>query len=330
MATEAMKAILEKIRAYDRIFLFRHNRMDGDCVGATKGLQRLIQLTWPEKDVRILDWQKSDYLAFLGEDCCEASDDEYQDALGIVIDTASPERVSNQKYTLCKEIIKLDHHIDREPFGDVSWVEEERSSACEMIAAFYEAFLDELKIDRQAATYIYTGMVTDSGRFQYEGVTGDTMRLAGLMLDQGIDTASLYAHLYLKEFGSLKFKAHVFQHMQITENGVAYIVIDKATQEQFALSFEEASTAISFLDGIKGCLCWLAFIEAETPDGAKNIRVRLRSRFMTINQVAEKYRGGGHANASGATLLQPEEIELLLADADAAVKEYKETHEGWL
>lgn len=330
MMTEAMKAIFDKICAYDRIFLFRHNRMDGDCVGATKGMQRLIQLTWPEKDVRIMDWQKSDYLAFLGEDFGEAADEEYQDALGIVIDTASPERVSNQKYTLCKEVIKLDHHIDRDPFGEISWVEEYRSSACEMIAAFYDAFKDVMKIDRQAATYIYTGMVTDSGRFQYEGVSGDTMRLAGLMLDQGIDTATLYAHLYLKEFDSLKFKAHVFQHMQITENGVAYIVIDKATQEQFALSFEEASTAISFLDGIKGCLCWLAFIEATTPEGERNIRVRLRSRFMTINQVAEKYRGGGHANASGATLLQDEEIDQLLADADAAVKEYKETHEGWL
>jgi phosphoesterase RecJ-like protein len=60
------------------------------------------------------------------------------------------------------------------------------------------------------------------------------------------------------------------------------------------------------------------------------IRVRLRSRFVHINPVAEKYNGGGHACASGATVYSWEEAERLVADADAHVKEYKETHEGWL
>lgn len=330
MHTDVMKQILEKIQAYDRIFLFRHIRMDGDCVGATKGMKRLIQLTWPEKDVRIIDHQHSDFLAFLGPDDAEAPDEEYRDALGIVIDTASDDRISNQKYALCRDLIKIDHHIDREPYGDLSWVEEERSSACEMIAAFYAAFQDVLKIDQLAATYIYTGMVTDSGRFQYEGVKGETMRLAGLMLDQDVDTATLYAQMYLRDFEGLKFKAYIYQHMQMTPNGVAYIVIDQAMQEQFSLNMESASAAISYLDGIRGCLCWMAFIAYETPEGEQQIRVRLRSRFMHVNTLAERYRGGGHACASGATLLSEAEIPLLLQEADALVKEYKETHEGWL
>ena len=58
--------------------------------------------------------------------------------------------------------------------------------------------------------------------------------------------------------------------------------------------------------------------------------MRLRSRFVSINSIAEKYRGGGHACASGATIYSIEEMEALLADTDALVKEYKETHEGWL
>ena len=75
-------------------------------------------------------------------------------------------------------------------------------------------------------------------------------------------------------------------------------------------------------------LCWIAFIETGDEDHA--IRVRLRSRFATINHIAEKYHGGGHACASGATVYSQEEMQALLADADAHVKEYKETHEGWL
>lgn len=319
--------ILQKIKEYQRIFLFRHVRIDGDCVGATKGLKEIIRLTWPEKEVYLIDDEHSDYLAFLGPDDDPVDDALYHDALGVVIDVGSADRISNRKYALCKELIKIDHHIEREPYGDVRWVEDWRSSACEMIAAFYAAHRDELRIDSRAATYIYTGMVTDSGRFQYEGVTGDTLRLAGLMLDQGVDAERLYAHLYLREFDALKFKAHIYQNMCITENGVAYIYISQDMQNRFGLTFEGASASIGYLDGIKGCLCWLAFIESCE---SQTIRVRLRSRFAAINGIAEKYRGGGHACASGATIYNEEEMQALIRDADALVKEYKETHEDWL
>ena len=114
----------------------------------------------------------------------------------------------------------------------------------------------------------------------------------------------------------------------MTVNGVAYIVIDKAMQEQFGLTLESASAAISYLDGIRGCLSWIAFIELG--DEAGTVRVRLRSRFAAINTVAERFRGGGHACASGATVYGREEIEALLAAADQTIKIYKETHEGWL
>ena len=335
MSMEMMKQIYEKISAYDRILLFRHIRVDGDCVGATKGMKDIIRQTWPEKEVFIIDDEHSDYLAFLGTD--DESDEDmpggytrydnalYEEALGIVIDVATPDRISNPKYALCKEVIKIDHHINREPFGVVCWVEEDRSSACEMIAAFYEAFRGELKISTFGATCLYTGMVTDSGRFMYEGVKGDTMRLAGLMLDQGIDTETLYAQLYLKDAETLKFTSWVYEHMQVTKNGVASIYVDEQTRRRFKLNQEAASNSVGYLSGIRGVLCWLAFIE--TPE---NIRVRLRSRFMAINELAESYNGGGHANASGATVYSRDEMNELIKDADALVKEYKENHEGWL
>ena len=335
MSMEIMTQIYEKLRAYDRILLFRHVRVDGDCVGATKGMKDIIQQTWPQKEVLIIDDERSAYLAFLGPD--DETDDDmpagytryenalYEDALGVVIDVASPQRVSNPKFVLCREVIKIDHHIDRDHYGDISWVEEERSSACEMIAAFYEAFRDRLCISKHGATCLYTGMVTDSGRFMYEGVKGDTMRLAGLMLDQGIDTETLYAHLYLKEPEALRFTSWVYENMKVTKNGAAYILVDEATRLRFSLSHEEASNAVGYLSGIKGVLCWMAFIETK-----ENIRVRLRSRFMVINNLAEEYNGGGHACASGATVYSRDEMNALIADADKRVKEYKEKHDGWL
>ena len=171
-------------------------------------------------------------------------------------------------------------------------------------------------------------MVTDSGRFKYEGVNGNTMRCAATLLDVGVNTDLLFARLYLEAFEYLKFKAGLYQRMQITENGVAYIYVDKAMQEEYGLTLEQASACVGTLDSIRGSICWMVFIDNN--DEAGSIRVRLRSRFMPINPVAEKYHGGGHACACGATVYSREEMDALLADADAMVKEYKETHEDWL
>ena len=328
MNREVMEKILQKIKEYDRIMLFRHVRNDGDCVGASKGLKAIILATWPEKEVYLIDQDTSAYLAFLGPEDEPVADELYTDALGIVVDTASEARISNKKYKLCKELIKIDHHIPLEPYGDHQWVEEKRSSCCEMVVAFYDAFRDVLKIDSEAATHLYTGIVTDSGRFKYSGVTGDTLRSAAVLLDVGVNTDILFAQLYLEDYEYLKFKSHVYDRMEITPNGVAYLYIDRAMQEEFHLSQEQASACTDDLESIRGCISWIVFVE--TGDKKGTIRVRLRSRFVHINGIAEKYRGGGHACASGATLYSREEVDALLADTDVLVKEYKKTHEDWL
>lgn len=327
MNTSLAREVLDTIKGYDKIIIFRHFRPDGDAVGSTKGLHRILNLTFPEKTIILQNCDFSDYMSFLGgED--EARDDEfYADALGIVVDTATAARVSNQRFKLCEKIIKIDHHIPVESYGDINWVEEERCSACELITAFYAAFSDELKIDTEAATYLYAGMVTDSGRFRFRSVSGDTMRLAGMLLDLGVDTDHLYANLYMKDFEEFKFEGYVLDNIQITENGVAYIRISREVMERFGLSYEQASACVSHLDSIKNSLIWVAFIDS---DNSAEIRVRLRSRFVTINGLAEQYRGGGHACASGATVYNTDEIASLLADADKLLAEYKNTHEGWL
>ena len=326
MSYEAKLAIFNKIKEYDRIFLFRHVRMDGDCTGATKGLQALLKASFPEKEIYLLDNQSSGYLAFLGEDDKEAEDSFYEGALAIVLDTATPDRISSKKYELCREVIKLDHHINVNPYGDLLWVEEEASSCCEMIVSFYDTFKDSLTLTPEAALYLYTGMVTDSGRFRFRSVSGETLRLAGILLNCGIDTDTLYAHLYLNDFDVLKFRAEVYRKMKITENGVAYIHVTEKMQEKFNLSREDASAVVSALDSIKGSLIWIAFID----NGDKTTRVRLRSRFVTVNSLAERYHGGGHAMASGATVYSRKEMNALIAEADALLGDYKANHGGWL
>lgn len=326
MNIEKMQIILDKIKEYNKIVIFRHKRPDGDAVGSSMGLAAILRASFPDKDIRVANCDSSEFLAFLGTKEDELEDEYFTDALGIVVDTATATRISNPKFSLCRETVKIDHHIPVESYADYEWVEEERSSLCEMISCFYDTFSDELKITPEAATYIYTGMVTDSGRFRFRGVSGDTMRLAGRMLDVGIDTERIYANLYLQDFESFKFEAYAHKKMKISENGVAYLYVDRAMQKKFSLTPEDASASVSLMEKIRGSLIWIAFID--NPDGS--IRVRLRSRFVTVSELAEKYHGGGHACASGATVYSKKEMRALLADADERLREYKENNEGWL
>ena len=326
MQYEIMKKILEKIKEYNKIIIFRHFRPDGDAIGSTKGLREILRATYPEKTVLLINEDMSDYLSFLGGEDAPISDEEYSDALAIIVDTGTADRASNKRFSLCREVVKIDHHIDDKPYGDYSWVEDFRSSACEMIVKFYDTFREELTLTKEAATYLYCGMVTDSGRFRFRSVSGETLRLAGILLDAGVELDTLYANLYLRDFASLKLESYVYEKMQMTENGVAYIYVDHEMQQKFGLTQEEASAVVSHLENIRGSLIWIAFIDNK--DGS--IRVRLRSRFVTVNELANRYHGGGHDCASGATCYSAEEMAQLISDADVLLGTFKRENEGWV
>ena len=318
--------ILNKIKEYVSIVIGRHFRPDGDAVGSTMGLGRIISLTFPEKKVDLSNNDKSDYMAFLGDTSESVSEEIIKSSLVIVIDTATEDRVSDNRILNGKESVNIDHHIDAEPYCDVSWVEDWISSSCEMIASLYEEFSSVLKIDDIAATAIYAGMVTDSGRFRFSSTSSETLRLASIMVGKGVDVERLQANLDLNSYNFYKYQAYVFSKIEMTENGVSWLYVDQEMQKKWNLSREDASESVGFMSGIKGSICWIAFIE--NSDGS--IRVRLRSRFMTVNKIAEKYHGGGHDRASGATCYSREEMMALIEDADKATKEFKESGEYWI
>ena len=92
--------------------------------------------------------------------------------------------------------------------------------------------------------------------------------------------------------------------------------------KRFGVSRDDAGNLVNSLDSVKGSLIWVAFIEQEN----KDIRVRIRSRFVEINDIARNYRGGGHLNAAGATLKVKKELKPLLNELDTKLKNYKHDH----
>lgn len=319
--------IYNKILEYDKIIIMRHIRPDGDAVGSTQGLRELLKYNFPDKKISLIANDKAEYLSFCEKEDKDVSKKEYKESLGIVIDTGTADRISNDNYSLCKEIIKIDHHIDDVPYGDVQWVEDERASASEMIAELSLSLKDKLKMNKEAATFLYMGIVTDTGRFKFGVENGITLNISSKLVKYGVDIETLYSNLYTSDFSEFTARNKITGYIRQTPNGVLYLHITNDMKKEFGISTEEASNMNSLMDSIKGSLIWLAFIEN---DDGESTRVRLRSRFVGVKDIASKHHGGGHEKASGATVYSPEEMQELINEADVLLGKYKKKHKGLL
>ncbi len=323
---EIQKAILEKIKENDSIIIVRHIRPDGDCMGTSLGLRDILRASFPNKKIYSVGNDKSEYLRFLGEEDGPLDEEIYKKSLIIAVDTGSIDRISDDNFKLGKEIIKIDHHLPVDQYGSINYVRDDFPAAALIIVEMYDNFKDELVLPESAANFLYTAIVTDTGRFRFRGVGQRVFELTSILFKYDIDLEKLYANLYLKNKESLRLQSYIFSHFKVSEHGVAYMHITKNMMKRFGLSYEDASAMVSSLDSIKGSLMWILFIDQDK----KTIRVRLRSRFVEIVEIAQAFRGGGHPTASGATVYNKKEIKELVKMADEKLKEYKENNEGWL
>jgi phosphoesterase RecJ-like protein len=296
-----LKQIYNKIKQYKTIIIHGHIRPDGDCYGAQFGLKNMIQNTFPDKKVYVVG-QTSEYVSFVGTPD-EIDDQTYVGALSIVVDTATADRISDQRYKFGKEVIKIDHHIPVDQYGDLQWVDTSFPSCAQMMAYFSTQFKN-FKITKPGAIAMYTGILTDTGRFKYRGVTKLTHEMAGLLLEHGADVEEIDRYLSSETLDMIRFKGYVYLNFETTEKGFIYLKITQELYQKFNLSYEEASSVVNMLGGIEGYPVWAIFIE-----DADVVRVRLRSNGPDIDKVANQFRGGGHAKAAGATLESWDELQ---------------------
>lgn len=315
--------ILEKIKEYDKIIIHRHVRPDGDCIGSQMGLKELIKHNFPNKKVLCTGDSIPLYLSYYGS-IDEVKDEDYLNALVIVVDTATPVRICDSRYDKGEFLIKIDHHDDSFDFGDLIYVDPLSPACSSIMVDMYKAWHEydnSITLNKEAATCFMLGIVTDTGRFRYRGTNKKVFENAGLLMDENIELDSLYTSTYIKDKEELKLQGYVCENFKTTSNGVAYIYFDKETLKKYNVTVDEAANCVNLLDSIRGSLIWVAFINQNKEDG--EIRVRLRSRFVSINEVATHYRGGGHLQAAGATIYSIDEMDSLLSELDALIKEYK-------
>jgi len=309
------ETVIQTIREFDRIIIHRHGRPDGDAMGSQVGLKHLILHNFPHKQVYMVGDAPGFFGFVEGAVMDEIPDSLYTGSLAIILDSGSKTMISDDRYALAEKTVRIDHHIFCEKIADIEVIDTSFESCCGMIAEL--AYESGLELNPLSAKSLYTGMVTDSGRFRYDGTTARTFRLASFLMEQKFDTNELFRDLYADNFESKKLKAQFILKIQFTEKNVAYIYTTREEFDALGLdTFTVSRGMTNTMADIKGVDIWVNFTEAD-----KGVLCELRSNRYNINPIAVKYGGGGHAKASGATVADRETAIAMLADLDAMMGE---------
>ena len=219
------KAILEEIKKHERIILHRHTNPDGDAMGSQLGLKYLLKDNFPEKEILVVGDITKRYAFMDEEGMDEVSDEAYKTALAIILDCGSAFLISDDRYKTAAKTVRFDHHIFCEKIADIEVVDTSYESCCGLITEF--ALASGFKFSPASAKALFTGMVTDSGRFRYDSTTAQTFRLASALMEQKFDTGAIYSQLYADDFSSVKLRAQFVLKIQFTDYRVAYIYTTK-------------------------------------------------------------------------------------------------------
>lgn len=242
----------------------------------------------------------------------------YEHALVIVTDTANSPRVSDARYATGDKLIKIDHHPNDEPYGDLVWVNTKASSCSEIIADFCFQFPEDLTMNKEAARLLYGGIVGDTGRFLYPATTPHTMQTAAKLMSFGFDVTKLNRELDQKPMSVAKLSGYVYQNIQVDENGAGKVMLPQEVLSEYHVVDSETAAVVSLPGSIDEVLAWAIFVQQ--PEGY--YRVRLRSKGPVINELAKRHHGGGHPLASGANAKDLAEVEEIYQEIQQLCKAY--------
>lgn len=305
----------DAIKQYDVIVIHRHTSPDGDAMGSQIGLKKLIEHNFPDKRVYAVGDDARRFSFMDGSQMDEISDDVYDGALAIVLDTSAKSLISDDRYTLADLRIRIDHHIFVEDIAEIDIDDTSFESCCGLVTYLAREWGLDVPVD--AAKALFTGLVTDSGRFRYDSTTPRTFDLASFLLSKGFSATSIYNELYQDEFKNVKLRAEFVTAIRFTEHNVAYIYSDLARVAETGMEAQAVSRGmVNCMGEIKGVNTWVNFTECD-----QGVLCEIRSKNRNINQIAVAHGGGGHLKASGATLKDRQEAQIVLDELDKLTQE---------
>lgn len=294
-----LEKIKELIQNAKSILIVTHENPDGDAVGSSLGLSNgLKKLENKKVDVLIPKANAMyNFLPGFEEIKKEANAEDYD--LCIALDTSDLERLGECRETFEKieKTIVIDHHITNQNFGDVCYVNAVASSTCQNIIVIL-ATLD-ISINKEIATCIYSGILTDTGAFRYN-VQPETFEFAGMLLETGIDIAKIYKKLFdetTKE--RTKLLGRAINNLEILEDGkIAFTYITDTDMKELNNQDGDHENIVNYGRNIEGVEVSVFFRER---DGKYKVSLR-SNEYVDVSIIATMFSGGGHKKAAGFEL----------------------------
>ncbi len=298
-----IEEVFSKIEQADSLVLFGHANPDGDCIGSVLGLRNALRALFPEKKVYGLGSHPS-FISFV-EKSDIVDEKTIRESLCVILDLSGLARVEDERIRLSNNIVCIDHHEKSEPFDYPIIRDTSAPSATYVIS---KCLLSRYhRIPKEAATYLFLGLITDSDRFHFYS-DPKTFEIAKILVESGADIHFVYDNLYVQSERNLRFKSFVYSHFRFSGK-VSYFLVRKEDYEQYGMSEQEAGSQVNLISLLENHPMWVEFCEL----GNGKIRTELRSNGKyNVQKVAVQFKGGGHIPASGCQLDSFDQVDDVL------------------
>lgn len=293
-----MTKILDVASGKNRIGIAGHVRPDGDSVGSALAVYNYLKDNMPECDLHVFLQEIPSIFSFLkNSDCIEEPGSAQKPFdLFIVVDCGDINRLgpAGAYFKDAKETFCIDHHLSNDSFADINDIQSDCSSACEMV---FDR-MDQNLITKEIAECLYTGLVTDTGVFQYSSTSSHTMYVGGVLMDKGIDYPYIVDHVFFeKTYEQNRILGHALQKAELLLDGkVIFCHISRKEMKEFGVEPKHLEGIVAQLRSTRGVE--VAVFCYDTIDNA--LKGSLRStNDINVSDIASNFRGGGHAKAAG-------------------------------
>ena len=311
MKKEDIAAIAQLLSSPKKIAIVPHRSPDGDAMGSTLALYHFL-LKLNHQPVVIVPNDFPEFLAWLpGSETVLVFEKDRENTTRILkeadlifaLDFNALHRTGEMEQVLNKlsaAFIMIDHHQNPEDFAKFTYSDTEFGSTCEMIFNFISSLGKKELIDKDTATCIYTGILTDSGSFRFPKTTGTTHRIVADLIDLGVENSNIPALLFdNNSYESLHLLGKALDNMKVfPEYKTSYTTLSQQELDTFHYVKGDTEGIVNHGLTIKGILFAAIFIEHKDENIIK-ISFRSQGDFDVNKFAREHFNGGGHINAAG-------------------------------
>lgn len=311
--------ILKKIEEYETIMVFRHDSPDFDALGSQFGVYYWLKENFKDKKI----YAPGTSFTEVGRNLYpknDVLDDKVFEKpfLALILDTSVSRRISDKRYEKASYIIKIDHHPNEERYGDINLVRDEAGAASEVIYALLRTrTFRKYKIPASSARYLYSGIVGDTGRFQYSSTSAHTMKCAAELYKYDFDPVKdVYYPLYNKPITDFEAIKTVMNNYHLSKHGVAYYILSIEDCKHLGIDSDDGKAYLYLFNYCDDIKVWCAFCQDYRTG---NYRGSLRSRDVVVNEIASHYGGGGHKFAAGCRPKNMDEVNKVVSELDEEI-----------